>query len=68
MKSQKYKTLAAILGIVCLGWLVVGCSSQPDAEIVSKYTEQTALAIIDGSWKIAGSIVFGLLLHAILSD
>jgi len=26
MKSPKYKTLAAILGIVCLGWFC-GCSS-----------------------------------------
>lgn len=68
MKQKKYITIAALLGVVTIAMLATGCADTPDANMAAKYTEQTAQAIVDGSWKIAGSLLFGLILNGVLSS
>lgn len=59
--------LLAMAGLSLFGLLfLTGCSSSPEAtEVAAKYTEQTAQAIIEGSWHIAASLFLGLILNGI---
>ena len=67
MKKNTIKKVA-LLAIASTALLaVVGCGANYD-EIAAKYTEQTALAIIDGSWKIAVSIIAGAFISGFLSS
>ena len=68
MKTTKSKTITAVLAVVAIAMFATGCSSIPDPSVAEKYTEQTAQAIIDGSWRIASAIILGLVLNAMLSS
>jgi uncharacterized lipoprotein YajG len=67
-KLSKAGQLAVLSLVLCSAlFLMTACSSGPDAaEIAAKYTEQTAQAIIEGSWKIAGALFLGLIINGIL--
>lgn len=58
MKNRKnlIKRASLFVGLMFL-LCVFACSATPDSAITAKYTEQTALAIIDGAWKISAAIV-----------
>ena len=48
--------------------LITGCSHEPTAqEVAAQYTEQTARAIIEGSWKIAGAIFLAAIIRGVLN-
>lgn len=49
-----------VLSLTCL----VGCGD--GSEVMVKYTEETAKAIIESGWKIAGAIILGSVLNAVL--
>jgi uncharacterized lipoprotein YajG len=71
MKNQNTpnsRQVAVLSLVLCSAlFLMTACSSGPDAaEIAAKYTEQTAQAIIEGSWKIAGALFLGLIINGIL--
>ncbi len=62
--SSKLKAfmLASVLTLI-----LSACA--PDAsEVSAKYTNEIALAIIDGSWKIASAIIVGLIVAAAISN
>jgi len=62
MKKLIYTTLAFIP-------LFLNSCSRGDesAEVAAKYTEETAKAIIEGSWHVAGSVVVAGIIAGILS-
>lgn len=66
MKTTKSKTITVVLAVVAIAMFATGCSDIPDPSVAEKYTEQTAQAIIDGSWRIAWAILLGLILNGIL--
>lgn len=63
------KPLLLILTIMLTLLFTVACNGgEPEAtEVAAKYSNEIAQAIIEGSWKVAGAIVLGMLIHAIIS-
>lgn len=65
-RSHQLWALALVAGSALL--FLVACTHEPEAaEAAAKYTEQTARAIIEGSWKIAGAIVFAAFIRGFLN-
>lgn len=59
---------ALALVVVSAFLFLAACTHEPEvAEATAKYTEQTARAIIEGSWKIAGAIVFAAFIRGMLN-
>ena len=54
------------LGLIIL-CIFIGCGSDPETDVVSKYTNEIALAIIDSGWKIAWSIEFAAFIRGFLN-
>ena len=67
MKLKSNIKIAALLGVVTIA-MFAGCSDSFDAaEIAANYTEETAKAIIEGSWQIATAIFVGLIINGAMS-
>ena len=63
--KMRLKTVLAVCFIVGL----VGCATDAQiAQETAKYTNEIAQAVAAAGWKVAGAIVGGLVLYAILSS
>lgn len=66
MKNSTIITLGLI--VVAALFLLSACSSADEAaKVASKYTEQTAKAIIEGCWQIAGAIIIAAIIRGAMN-
>ncbi len=66
MGKLKIKIMFFIFSLLFL--CIFSCSRIPDESVTAKYTNEIALAIIDGSWKIGASIVVASIIRVIFAN
>ena len=64
-KETKIKVVVVLMFLVCL--VLVGCGEPDAAEVAAKYEDEVARAIVEGSWKLAGAILLGLIIGGALA-
>ncbi|MCK5604476.1 hypothetical protein KAR91_21480 [Candidatus Pacearchaeota archaeon] len=68
LKTGTKPLIAVSLIIVLCVLFLSGCNNSAEmAEVSAKYTEETARAIIESGWKVAGSIIIGAIMVAVIS-
>lgn len=66
-KGTKVRLVGAVMLFACVLCLV-GCGNDAEGTLAaSKYSSEVAQAIVEGSWKMAGAMFFGLILCGVLA-